>query len=142
VSLPVVYSRIPPYFRPHEVERIFEVASRGIREATSPCRIFRAHRDFALIAVLYYTGIRISEALLLEWASFNLSDGILTVKTLKKRKPKTPTREIPMPVDLVHIIHQYEMLAENHTLKFHNGGGFAKPGFPIQIRQAVAYARP
>jgi site-specific recombinase XerD len=60
-------------------------------------------RDKLIISMLYYTGIRRSELLSLDWGDLNLEKSFLTVKNGKGRK----SRVIPMHPNLANLIDDY-----------------------------------
>lgn len=57
-----------------------------------------------LCAVLAYTGCRISEALALTGSSFDLADGFVAIRCLKKRSKIPIMREVPLPPDLLELL--------------------------------------
>lgn len=57
-----------------------------------------------LCTVLAYTGCRISEALALTAASFDVSEGFVAVRCLKKRSAAPVIREVPLPSDLLELV--------------------------------------
>ncbi len=72
------------------------------RIAESGKRLRRARRLFVL--TLMWTGMRVSECLSLTPASFQLDSGVVSVMTLKRRKPVV--REVPVPDTLLHEINR------------------------------------
>lgn len=57
-----------------------------------------------LCAVLAHTGCRLSEALALTAASFDLADGFVAIRCLKKRSKVPVIREVPLPPDLLELL--------------------------------------
>lgn len=51
----------------------------------------------ALCLVLTYTGCRISEALALTTASIQFEEGLIAIRSLKKRGPRVSFRQVPVP---------------------------------------------
>lgn len=57
-----------------------------------------------LCAVLAHTGCRLSEGLSLTAASFDLTDGFVAIRCLKKRSKVPIVREVPLPPDLLNLL--------------------------------------
>lgn len=57
-----------------------------------------------LCAVLAHTGCRLSEGLALTAASFDLADGFVAIRCLKKRSKVPIIREVPLPPDLLALL--------------------------------------
>lgn len=68
-------------------------------EAAAPC----APRQRSFCLTLLYTGCRISEALELRGASVQAGAGIITFRTLKRRRPDM-YREVPVPDHLIEAL--------------------------------------
>lgn len=63
-------------------------------------------KDAALFArLMVWTGARVSELLALRPSSFQLAEGIVTLRTLKRRR--LSMREIPLPPSIVHDLGRY-----------------------------------
>lgn len=59
-----------------------------------------------LCLTLAYTGCRISEALAITAAVIEREAGFIAIRSLKKRKRTAVIREVPVPVDLIHALHE------------------------------------
>lgn len=59
-------------------------------------------RPRALLMFLTYSGCRISEALMLQEEHLSLEDGMVTLKTLKRRR--VVYRRVPVPVDIIRML--------------------------------------
>lgn len=69
-----------------------------------------------LCLLLLYTGCRLSEALAVKEAHFQWSEGIVSIKSLKKRD-KHHVREISIPMHVIEpALAQIETLSPNKTL--------------------------
>ncbi len=75
--------------------------------------------------VLYYTGCRISEALALTPGAFDYSGQLIVFETLKRRRQGV-YREVPVPYDMLDLLHS------THGLK-----DTIKRGKPAEMRAAV-----
>ena len=62
-----------------------------------------APRQRSFCLTLLYTGCRISEALELRTSSFQMAAGIVTLRTLKRRRPDE-FRDVPVPRHLIEVI--------------------------------------
>lgn len=90
--------RSPKLISKYEVEKILN----NIKYA--PARCAKNYiRDSLIIAMLYYTGIRKSELLNLNWDDLNLERNTLIIKAGKGRKD----RIIPMHPRLIELIDKY-----------------------------------
>lgn len=69
VKRPKLQRKLPVYLQPHEVARLLEAAykNRSVR---------RGLRDWALLAFLYGTGLRLAEALALTYQDITYQDGV------------------------------------------------------------------
>jgi integrase len=70
-----------------------------------------------LCLTLAYTGCRISEALALTPASIQAAEGIIAIRSLKKRNGLVVVREVPVPSLLVAQIERVHTLSSLHPLQ-------------------------
>ncbi|MGE0628393.1 MAG: tyrosine-type recombinase/integrase [Hyphomicrobiaceae bacterium] len=70
-----------------------------------------------LCLTLAYTGCRISEALALTTASIQAAEGIIAIRSLKKRNGLVVVREVPVPSLLVVQIERVHTLSSLHPLQ-------------------------
>lgn len=70
-----------------------------------------------LCLTLAYTGCRISEALALTTASIQAAEGIIAIRSLKKRNGLVVVREVPVPSLLVAQIERVHTLSSLHPLQ-------------------------
>ena len=74
-----------------------------------------------LCLFLYYTGVRISEALNVRWEHIQFEEGIVSIRSLKKRN-KLDIRELPVPNELVNLLmEQHQNNAQARIFKCHRG---------------------
>jgi site-specific recombinase XerD len=73
-------------------------------------------RSFCLM--LFYTGCRISEALELRRGSIQPADGIVTLRTLKKRE-KLEMREVPLAPEMLEVLTEVHGLGESNEQALH-----------------------
>lgn len=62
------------------------------------------------VAMLVWTGARVSEVLALTPRSFQIASGVVAINTLKRRKPAM--REVPIPPELMRALDRHFHLAE------------------------------
>jgi len=90
--------------------------------ASERTRFLRAAEDMpdrvrTLCLTLLYTGCRLSEALELTAASIDLEDGLVSIRTLKKRD-KVLIREVPVPLHLCELldsVHHIEVVQRTNN---------------------------
>ncbi|MCC7250459.1 site-specific integrase [Hyphomicrobium sp.] len=70
-----------------------------------------------LCLTLAYTGCRISEALALTAASVQAAEGIVAIRTLKKRNGLVVVREVPIPPLLIAEFERVHGLSSSHPLQ-------------------------
>ncbi len=68
-----------------------------------------------LCAVLAYTGCRISEALELAASSFDITDGFVAIRSLKKRSKVPIIREVPVPSELLELLLEVHGIDASHS---------------------------
>lgn len=81
------------YLTTDERRRFLEAASHHLRPEV---------RTFCL--VLAHVGCRVSEALSLTGMSFDIANGFVAVRCLKKRNRAVVVREVPLPPDLIETL--------------------------------------
>jgi integrase len=97
--LPYRYQRTPPYiYSDVEIRRLLRAATR-IRAATG----LRAASYATLIGLLSVTGLRINEALGLDDADVDLTQGVLTIRRTKFDK----SRLVPLHPSTTRALHRY-----------------------------------
>lgn len=98
IKVPPKINKIPRILSKHEVDLI-------IRSVDFAPRFFRKNntRDKLIITLLYYTGIRRSELLKLNWDDLNLSNSTLIVRSGKGNKD----RLIPIHSILSNLLDKY-----------------------------------
>lgn len=70
-----------------------------------------------LCATVALTGCRISEALALTPSSFDLTEGFIAIRCLKKRSTLPVMREVPVPPDLIDTLCQVHDLRGCHPFR-------------------------
>ena len=84
-------------------ERLY--LNRSERQMYKKVTLKQSHQHKLLCLVLFYTGCRISEALNLNWTDIQWDEGIIAIRSLKKRD-KHHVREIPIPKELIKILQR------------------------------------
>ncbi len=102
--LPSVRPRKPEKFQPYiysnqDIERLIDAADSCHRYGW----FLEPHTIRTLLLLLYGTGLRISEALSLTIADFDLDGAVLTIRETKFHK----TRLVPVGPDLHRVLRQY-----------------------------------
>jgi site-specific recombinase XerD len=98
IRVPKKICRIPSVMSKYEVDLII----RSVDFAPSRCRKNKI-RDKLVISLLYYTGIRKSELLNLNWTDINLSKNTLIVRNGKGGKD----RLIPLHKEVIMLLDKY-----------------------------------
>lgn len=97
------------------------------------------YRNYALIYLLYATGLRISEALNLEMTDF-IKDGMLLVRNGKNSKQ----RIVYFPHETLDNIKAYRLLCPHNTTKFlwknKNGNILTRHAANVAIKDAINHA--
>ena len=98
IKLPKKVAPVPKAIAKFEIERILNAIN------ISPLRCQKNQiRDRLIISMLYYTGIRKSELLALNWNDIDLSKSVLTIRSGKGRKYRT----IPIHPKLQSLLDLY-----------------------------------
>ena len=130
-----------------EVDRLIEAARRTGRHG---------HRDATLIVIAFRHGLRVSEAVALQWAQVDFKDGLLHVNRLKGGVPSTHPlsgvelralrrlrRDYP-DTQYVFVSERKAPLSTAGVRKLlARAGEVAEIGFPVhphQLRHATGYA--
>jgi site-specific recombinase XerD len=99
LTLPRRAESLPKPLRPEEIEALLAAARRRLERAEDkgPCKTLtpgqRALRDLALLELLYAAGLRVSEALAVEWAGLDLRAGYLRITGKGGRQRVVPVGE-------------------------------------------------
>ena len=98
IKLPKKVASVPKAIAKFEIEKILNAIN------ISPHRCQKNQiRDKLIISMLYYTGIRKSELLALNWNDINLEKSVLTIRSGKGRKYRT----IPIHPKLQKLLDMY-----------------------------------
>ena len=98
IKLPKKVAPVPKAIAKFEIERILNAIN------ISPLRCQKNKiRDRLIISMLYYTGIRKSELLALDWNDIDLGKSVLTIRSGKGRK----SRQIPIHPKLQNLLDLY-----------------------------------
>lgn len=124
------------YINADERERFLRAADKAAPQVQTFC------------LTLLYTGCRISEALELTPSSWQLSEGIVTLRTLKKRRAHV-MREVPIPKRLAALVAQTHDLSSAAPMWSYNGAPLNRStgyrwikGLMADARIEGAYASP
>ena len=98
ISKPKLPKRLPVYLQSHEVSRVIDAALKGSRRG-------QVDRNWALIAFMYGTGLRISEVLGLRLDCVQYQDGVpSSVRVIGKGDKE---REVPLSSTAQRALHQW-----------------------------------
>lgn len=98
IRVPKKVSKAPKVISKYEIEMLLNSIK------FSPARCRKSYiRDKLLISMLYYTGIRRSELLSLNWQDINLGKNFLTIRSGKGKKD----RIIPLHKNLTELLDKY-----------------------------------
>ena len=98
IKFPKRHNTVPKLLSKNEIERVLN----SIKFAPPRCRK-NYIRDKLVISMLYYTGIRRSELLSLNWDDLNLEKSSIIIKSGKGGK----TRMIPLHSKLIELLEKY-----------------------------------
>lgn len=112
------------YVNAHERERFIAAAN------------IAGDKTKTLCLTLVHTGCRISETLELTSASFQMEAGVVSIRSLKKRKQRV-IREVPVPPELIDTLHTaHNLKGRCNTLLWPYGRTWAWQRVKNVMRQA------
>ncbi len=133
ISMLKTKKRLPKFVREDEINAVID-QSGPIHPSGE--HLFEPTRDLLVLELLYATGMRLSELLMLRDADFNLREGL--VKVLGKRKKE---RMIPIGRTLVPLIEGYWKVRNRDIGRREDGRFFVtssgKPCYPTMIYRIV-----
>lgn len=106
LSLPKIEKRLPQYVKAEPIHDLFHEFDQLIQEEDA----FKTLRDKLLLALLYQTGIRLSELINLKHVNVTNS----AIKVLGKRNKE---RIVPITLELEQLVEEYNQLKPNYTNK-------------------------
>jgi len=98
-------------------ERLY--LNRSEREMYKKSALQQSEQTRLLCLILFYTGCRISEALNISWSDIQWDEGIIAIRSLKKRD-KHHVREVPVPPELIMILKSRYQKRNKHTVFQHD----------------------
>lgn len=115
---PSVGLQIPKFEK--EVRRALTAA-----ESSAALKVGHEHPEGLLLLILYYTGLRIGEALGLQWRDIDFSKRVLHVQrdidmktgTIGALKTKSSNRRVPIPDDLLNALLNVRGVGETFVLQ-------------------------
>jgi len=105
--------RGPRWLREHEARRLLRAAERAIHGAHRAKARWRALRNYALLALMLYTGLRVSEVVGLQWSDVVLRprSGWVDVRVGKGGKH----RRVPLPLPARRVLSEWRAIQERAT---------------------------
>jgi integrase/recombinase XerD len=103
VSIPKIAKKLPTYLTEEEVTRLLDSIDRSSNEGK---------RDYAIIEILYSSGLRVSELVSLRIRNINAQDGFLTVIGKGKKQRMVPIRKEALEAVQDYIISYRMKLKE------------------------------
>lgn len=98
IQRPKIPKRVPVYLTKEEVERLFDYLS-------SKTDSMAGKRDYAIIKVLYHTGVRVSELVNIDFPDIAKSDGRYSVRVIGKGDKE---RMIPLHQNALEVIMMWK----------------------------------
>ncbi len=93
--------------------------NRSERKMYRKAALQKPEKTRLLCLVLFYTGCRISEAINIKWTDIQWNEGIIAIRSLKKRD-KHQVREIPVPPELITILKSIYTIQNEHSVFQHD----------------------